>query len=199
MFVPFDHPHSFSPLQHFFVKCSCLEISFFQNCILLWEVPEWFLPGMGMCVLTGCFAALGLGLHSCDSSQQHVCLWLWPHRLWQLCDDALEWSGHHGWRAAPGQVSAAGPECQRRDPGADKALGDPDQGLEGKYLGHTRCLAQGSYSVDSQMLHEWTLLMQGGVGSLTALNVQGSCPSSALMKIRFLLVKSTVNTENWLF
>ena len=133
MFVPFDHPHSFSPLHHFFVKCSCLEISFFQNCILLWEVPEWFLPGMGMCVLTGCFAALGLGLHSCDSSQQHVCLWLWPHRLWQLCDDALEWSGHHGWRAAPGQVSAAGPECQRRDPGADKALGDPDQGLEGKY------------------------------------------------------------------
>ena len=133
-FVPFDHPHSFSPLHHFFVKCSHLEISLFQNCKLLWEVPDGdFCPWWAMCVLTGLLCGPGAGSAFLWLQQQHVCLWLWPHRLWQLCDDALERPGHHGRRAAPGQVSAAGPECQHRDPGADKALGDPDQGPEGTY------------------------------------------------------------------
>ena len=61
-FVPFDHPHSFSPLHHFFVKCSRLEISLFQNCILLWEVPDGdFCLWWAMCVLTGLLCGPGAG------------------------------------------------------------------------------------------------------------------------------------------
>ena len=55
-----------------------------------------------------------------------------PYRLRQLCDDPPERPGHHGRAAPPGQVSAAGPECQRRASGADEAHGDPGQGPEGK-------------------------------------------------------------------
>lgn len=61
-----------------------------------------------------------------------------PCRLWQLCHDAPEWPGHHGWGAPPGQVSATRPECQCQHSGADSAHGDPSQGPEGKSPGRPR-------------------------------------------------------------